>query len=51
MTKFTNRQMKQTRFGFGEGLQYLGKKYPEVVVLGADISNSVCVNYFSDLFT
>jgi transketolase len=42
--------MKPTRFGFGEGLKYLGEKYPEVVVLGADISNSVCVNYFSEVF-
>lgn len=50
MNKFTNRGMKPTRFGFGEGLRYLGEKYPEVVVLGADISNSVCVNYFSELF-
>jgi transketolase len=50
MSKFINREMKPTRFGFGEGLRYLGEKYPEVVVLGADISNSVCVNYFSEVF-
>jgi transketolase len=42
--------MKPSRFGFGEALQYLGSEYPEVVVLGADISNSVCVNYFAEKF-
>jgi len=50
MNKYVSREMKPTRFGFGEGLRYLGEKYHEVVVLGADISNSVCVNYFSEVF-
>jgi len=50
MNTYLIREMKPTRFGFGEGLRYLGEKYPQVVVLGADISNSVCVNYFSEIY-
>ncbi len=48
--KFIIREMKPTRFGFGEGLREIGRKNNNVVGLGADITNSVCMNYFSDEF-
>ncbi|HRW62775.1 MAG TPA: transketolase C-terminal domain-containing protein [Bacteroidales bacterium] len=44
------KQLKPTRFGFGEGLKELGEKYPEVVALGADITSSVSVHFFKDTF-
>ncbi|MDX9695661.1 MAG: transketolase family protein [Bacteroidales bacterium] len=44
------KQLKPTRFGFGEGLKELGKKYPEIVALGADITSSVSMNFFRDQF-
>lgn len=47
---YTLKNQKPTRFGFGEGLQELGSKYPQVVALGADITSSVCLNYFSEKF-
>ncbi len=47
---FELKQLKPTRFGFGEGLKYLGEKYPNVVALGADITSSVSVNYFKESF-
>jgi transketolase len=50
MEKYTCREMKPTRFGFGEGLRYLGEKYPEVVVLGADITASVSADVFAKAF-
>lgn len=47
---FTLKQLKPTRFGFGEGLKVLGEKYPNVVALGADITSSVSVNFFKEAF-
>lgn len=44
------KQLKPTRFGFGEGLKELGIKYPEIVALGADITSSVSMNFFRDQF-
>jgi transketolase len=44
------KQLKPTRFGFGEGLKELGVKYPEIVALGADITSSVSMNFFRDQF-
>lgn len=44
------KQLKPTRFGFGEGLKVLGIKYPEIVALGADITSSVSMNFFRDQF-
>ena len=44
------KQLKPTRFGFGEGLKTLGEKYPEVVALGADITSSVSLDFFKDEF-
>lgn len=39
-----------SRIGFGEGLKHLGEKYPEIVALGADITNSVNLNFFAEKF-
>jgi transketolase len=39
-----------TRFGYGDGLVELGKTNPSVVVLGADLSSSLCVDRFRDAF-
>ena len=39
-----------TRVGFGEGLKELGKKYKNVIALGADITSSVNMNFFADEF-
>jgi len=47
---FQLKQLKPTRYGFGEGLRVLGEKYPEVVALGADITSSVSVDYFKKQF-
>ena len=47
---FTIKQLKPTRFGFGEGLKELGGKYPEIVAVGADITSSVSMNFFKDAF-
>jgi transketolase len=42
--------VKSMRFGWGEGLVELGKKYPNVVALGADITDSVKTSMFQDAF-
>ena len=42
--------MKPTRFGFGEGLLTLGRKYENVLALGADITSSVSMDYFKNEF-
>ncbi len=39
-----------TRVGFGEGLKELGKKYKNIIALGADITSSVNMNFFADEF-
>lgn len=44
------KQLKASRFGFGEGLVEAGKKNGKVVVIGADISASVCVDMFAREF-
>lgn len=38
------------RIGFGQGLLELGKEIPEIVALGADITNSVNINFFAEAF-
>lgn len=45
-----SRNMKPTRFGFGEGLAIAGKRNTNLVCLGADITSSVSLNYFSEKF-
>ncbi len=43
-------EMIPTRFGYGDGLVELGRINPSVVVLGADLSSSLCVDRFRDAF-
>ncbi len=47
---FSNRGSKPTRTGFGEGVLELGRRYPNVIGLGADITTSVGMNFFADAF-
>jgi len=42
--------LKPTRFGFGEALRDLGEEIQNLVVIGLDISSSVCVNWFAEKF-
>lgn len=50
MNSYSLKQMKPTRFGFGEGLRALGEKYKNMVVLGADITSSVSADFFAREF-
>ncbi|MDR0956297.1 MAG: transketolase family protein [Endomicrobium sp.] len=43
-------ERKATRFGFGKGLVELGKRDPNVFVLGADTISSVAINNFKEIF-
>jgi len=43
-------EQKPTRDGYGEGLVELGKKNPNIVVLGADLTGSTRCNWFRDEF-
>ncbi len=43
-------ELKPVRFGFGEGVRDLGEKYDNIVVLGADITKSVSLNFFAERF-
>ena len=45
-----NRGNRPTKAGFGQGLLQAGKRQLKVVVLGADITQSVGVNLFSEAF-
>jgi transketolase len=45
-----NIEKKLTRDGYGEGLVIAGEKNPNIVALGADITESVRVNWFRDRF-
>lgn len=47
---FKLKEMKPTRFGFGEGLCDLGRKYKNVLALGADITSSVSMDFFKKEF-
>jgi len=49
MTKdYTNSGNKDTRSGFGAGLEILGKQNPNVVALCADLTGSLKMNAFKD---
>jgi transketolase len=48
--KYKNRGNKATKEGFAEGLIELGKKYGDVVLLGADITSSVGMDGFKEQF-
>jgi transketolase len=47
---FKNKGNKPTKTGFGEGLLETGRRNPEVVCIGADITTSVGCNLFAEAF-
>lgn len=47
---YINKGDKSPRFGFGEGVVEIGKLSQNVVVLGADITSSVGLNSFAEVF-
>jgi len=48
MKEYTNSGNKDTRSGFGAGLEILGKQNPQVVALCADLTGSLKMNAFKD---
>jgi transketolase len=50
MERFINRGDKATKMGFGEGVAEAGERNNNLVGLGADITTSVGMNYFRDMF-
>ncbi|MCX7954629.1 MAG: transketolase family protein [Bacteroidales bacterium] len=50
MKQLECKELIATRIGFGRGLLEAGKKYKEIVVIGSDISSSVCVDFFAKEF-
>ena len=50
MDRYTNRGDKPTKTGFGEGVRDAAKLNPAVVGLGADITASVGMNLFAEMF-
>ncbi len=50
MKKFELKGTKPTRHGFGEALVELGRRDPNVVVLGGDITGSVLTSFFKEAF-
>lgn len=48
MKEYTNTGNKDTRSGFGAGLEVLGKQNPNVVALCADLTGSLKMNTFKD---
>lgn len=50
MDDFINKGDKATRLGFGEGIAEAGGLYPNLVVLGTDITSSVGLNLFAECY-
>lgn len=50
MGEYINKGDKATRLGFGEGVAKAGEIYPNLVVLGADITASVGLNLFAERY-
>ncbi len=48
--KYKNKGNKATKEGFSEGLIELGKRYDDVILLGADITSSVGMDGFAQKF-
>ena len=48
MKTYTNTGNKDTRSGFGAGLEVLGQQNPNVVALCADLTGSLKMNAFKD---
>jgi transketolase len=50
MERYFNKGDKATKTGFGEGVLEIGKRDPRVIGIGADITSSVGMNLFADVF-
>lgn len=50
MPKYSSKELKATRLGFGEALVELGSENPNVVVLGGDVTGSVRTDLFKKAF-
>ncbi len=50
MKIYKNKELKETRAGFGKALYFLGKKNKKVVALCADLTDSLCMKEFSVKF-
>ncbi|MBI5219437.1 MAG: transketolase family protein [Bacteroidia bacterium] len=50
MDAYKIKEYKPSRFGFGEGLVELGGKYENIIILGADITTSVSLNFFAEKY-
>jgi len=50
MQRFHSNSNIPTRIGFGKGLVKAGKKNDQILILGADITNSVNLNYFKEAY-
>lgn len=50
MVDYINKGDKATRLGFGEGIAEAGAIFPNIVVLGADITSSVGLNLFAEKY-
>ncbi len=50
MNEFVNQGDKATRLGFGEGIAEAGDLFPNLIVLGADITSSVGLNLFAEKY-
>lgn len=50
MEKFNYLGEKPTRYGFGEALVELGERNPNIVVIGADVTDSVLTSFFKKKF-
>jgi transketolase len=48
--RYINKGNKPTKTGFGEGVREIGRKFPNVIGIGADITGSVGMNLFADAF-
>ena len=50
MSEYINKGDRPTKNGFGEGLAEAGRRYKQVVALGADITGSVGMDHFASRF-
>ena len=50
MQPFINKGNKPTKTGFGEGLAQIAEHYPQIIGIGADITNSVGMNFFAEKY-
>ena len=50
MKEFKLKEMRPTRFGFGEGLRDIADQDDRIIALGADITSSVSMNFFAEKY-